>query len=78
MTVTDKMTNAAYNTFLAAINDTTPCERCSQRGYHHGFGEDGCDPDWCETCGGSGFVPAHDEKTAMKMAVEAALAEQKT
>lgn len=30
------------------------CERCKGRGYHHGFGEDGHDPDWCIDCGGPG------------------------
>lgn len=41
-----------------------PCDRCSGRGYHHGFGENGTDPDWCSKCGGPGidFVP-RDEKS---------------
>lgn len=30
------------------------CKRCRGRGYHHGFGERGLDPDWCLDCGGSG------------------------
>lgn len=30
------------------------CRRCNGLGYHHGFGEDGADPDWCEECGGPG------------------------
>lgn len=30
------------------------CQRCAGKGYHHGFGEDGHDPDWCEKCGGAG------------------------
>jgi hypothetical protein len=30
------------------------CARCKGKGYHHGFGEDGADPDWCEDCGGPG------------------------
>ncbi len=34
MTITDEMVAAAYNRFLAAINETVPCARCSQRGYH--------------------------------------------
>ncbi len=29
------------------------CDRCKGKGYHHGFGEDGHDPDWCEVCGGA-------------------------
>jgi hypothetical protein len=31
-----------------------PCPKCSGKGYHHGFGEHGHDPDWCEECGGPG------------------------
>jgi protein gp37 len=30
-----------------------PCRRCEGKGYHHGFGEHGHDPDWCTECGGS-------------------------
>jgi len=30
------------------------CPRCKGKGYHHGFGEHGYDPDWCESCGGPG------------------------
>lgn len=29
------------------------CSKCDGRGYHHGFGEGGLDPDWCEECGGA-------------------------
>lgn len=72
MPITDEMVSAAYNVFLAAINDTAPCDRCSSNGYHHGFGEHGHDPDWCDICGGSGFVAAHDEMSAMRKALEAA------
>lgn len=73
ISVTDEMAAAAYNVFCKAINECSPCERCNQRGYHHGFGEDGCDPDWCDKCGGSGFVQKYDEQTAMKLAIKAAL-----
>lgn len=46
---------------LAEIEtETMPCPRCNGYGYHHGFGEHGHDPDWCEQCGGPGFVMAHD------------------
>jgi hypothetical protein len=31
------------------------CRRCDGRGFHHGFGENGADPDWCVKCGGPGF-----------------------
>jgi hypothetical protein len=34
-----------------------PCPRCNGKGYHHGFGEGGVDPDWCERCGGPGEQP---------------------
>jgi hypothetical protein len=34
-----------------------PCPRCWGKGYHHGFGEHGHDPDWCEDCGGPGEEP---------------------
>lgn len=30
------------------------CPRCEGKGFHHGFGEDGIDPDWCTHCGGPG------------------------
>jgi len=39
---------------MVSVSET--CERCAGKGYHHGFGEDGVDPDWCDTCGGSGSV----------------------
>lgn len=45
----------------AAIDvPTLPCQKCGSKGYHHGFAEDGRDPDWCGVCDGSGFVV--DEK----------------
>jgi hypothetical protein len=34
-----------------------PCPRCDGKGYHHGFGEHGHDPDWCLSCGGPGEQP---------------------
>lgn len=34
-----------------------PCPRCSGKGYHHGFGKGGVDPDWCIDCGGPGQEP---------------------
>jgi hypothetical protein len=71
--ITEKMIGGATAAYVAAINETAPCKRCSSRGYHHGFGEHGHDPDWCDVCGGSGFVPAYDEKSAMKIALETAL-----
>lgn len=47
-------------TLTAIETDTMPCKRCNGYGYHHGFGEHGHDPDWCEECHGPGFVMAHD------------------
>lgn len=44
---------AALDAAEAAIK---PCPRCGGKGYHHGFGEDGHDPDWCADCGGSQFA----------------------
>lgn len=35
---------------------TAKCPRCDGRGYHHGFGEHGHDPDWCSECGGGQTV----------------------
>lgn len=35
-------------------NEPSPCPRCDGKGCHHGFGEDGVDPDWCLDCGGCG------------------------
>jgi hypothetical protein len=37
-----------------------PCPRCNGQGYHHGFGEHGHDPDWCEDCGGPGEILVDD------------------
>ena len=36
--------------------DMVPCDRCDGRGYHHGFGEHGHDPDWCVKCDGAQTV----------------------
>jgi hypothetical protein len=38
------------------------CQTCNGRGYHHGFGEDGADPDWCSNCGGGGYDMTEDEQ----------------
>lgn len=48
--------------YLAWINDPKfdPCPRCKGRGYHHGFGENGADPDWCTQCGGPGEWPTEE------------------
>lgn len=41
------------------LMDFSVCRRCKGRGYHHGFGEHGWDPDWCEHCGGARYE-THD------------------
>lgn len=71
--ITDDMVERAYNRFIQAVDETEDCARCTGRGYHHGFGENGHDPDWCDSCGGPGIQPKYDEKTAMRLALEAAL-----
>ena len=38
------------------------CPRCEGKGYHHGFGENGYDPDWCELCEGTASVLAEGEE----------------
>lgn len=74
------VTEAQITAAIAAWNDacgaTEECPRCQGRGYHHGFGEHGHDPDWCETCGGPGLVPTFNEHDAMRAAIEAALIHQ--
>lgn len=70
--ISENMIDKAMSAFTNAINSTGPCSRCEGRGYHHGFGEHGHDPDWCEVCGGSGFVPGCDDREAMRKALEAA------
>lgn len=52
--LSETIANADYEPSMAQ------CDRCSGRGYHHGFGEDGADPDWCTVCGGAGEVIAPD------------------
>jgi hypothetical protein len=73
MTVTDEQVERAYNRFMQANSETDPCPRCTGNGYHHGFGEHGHDPDWCESCGGPGTVPRFDEMSAMREALDATL-----
>lgn len=46
------------------------CTRCNGKGSHHGFGEHGDDPDWCEVCGGPGFTQEGSEEGAMRSALE--------
>jgi predicted nucleic acid-binding Zn-ribbon protein len=75
VTITDEMVEAALTAFNASVNapQMVPCPKCEGRGYHHGYGEDGADPDWCSECGGNQFnvVPGEEER-AMRAALEAA------
>jgi DnaJ-class molecular chaperone len=70
--ITDAMVDAAVKAHEGAIGALTTCPRCEGRGYHHGFGEHGHDPDWCEDCGGPGVAPLHTAESAMRLALEAA------
>jgi hypothetical protein len=75
--VTDEMVDRAMVAFDAASSEPRliECKRCSGKGYHHGFGEHGQDPDWCEDCGGGGFGLADgEERRPIIEALEAALA----
>lgn len=63
---------AAFDAFVKGCNEMIACPKCEGRGYHHGFGENGHDPDWCEQCGGCQSVPARDDRGAMALALEAA------
>ena len=70
--ITDEMVDRAFKCFTDALNEYTPCTRCQGLGYHHGFGENGHDPDWCESCGGGSVMPKYDDRSAMRLALEAA------
>lgn len=76
MAVSEEMVERAYNRFMQANAEVVDCPRCKAKGYHHGFGEDGHDPDWCENCGGPGTVSKFDEMSAMREALTAALSDQ--
>lgn len=76
MKITDEMVDVAIAAFDAASSEPRliECKRCSGKGYHHGFGEHGHDPDWCEDCGGGGFGLADgEERRPIIAALEAAL-----
>lgn len=73
--VTSEMVELAYARFVDCCNTMIACRRCNGTGHHHGFGEHGHDPDWCENCGGCQFVPKYeDDKDSMREALTAALA----
>lgn len=61
----------AVRTFAVATNATVNCQKCEGRGYHHGFGDNGHDPDWCSECGGAQFVGEFTEGQAMAVAIAA-------
>jgi hypothetical protein len=74
--VNEEMVGRALAAFNKAISDPImeKCARCDGKGYHHGFGEDGASPDWCEECGGNQYnVRPGEEARAMKEALTAAL-----
>lgn len=71
---TEAMVSLAFETFCTSCNEMMACPRCDGRGYHHGFGENGHDPDWCNDCGGSQYVAARDDRESMRLALRAALA----
>ena len=71
--ITDAMVDVALAQWKADAVATKPCSRCDGKQYHHGFGEHGHDPDWCEKCGGAGFEEAYTDAQQMKRALEAAL-----
>lgn len=71
--VTGARVEAAYKAFCDACNEMIECPGCNGKGYHHGFGEHGHDPDWCLNCGGSQIIPARDDIASMRMALVAAL-----
>lgn len=48
--------DAACGTADGEVLAWVDCPTCDGKGYHHGFGEDGCDPDWCTQCGGPGQI----------------------
>lgn len=75
MQVTDEMVDRALARFQDACNSMVECKRCDGRGYHHGFGEHGHDPDWCEVCGGCQSVPEFEDRAAMREALIAALSQ---
>lgn len=54
MTLNAKALEAAKAAFSRAENSPNLilCCSCDGKGYTHGFGEGGADPDWCESCGG--------------------------
>lgn len=77
MTFSPRAIEAALAKFNEVINDPImePCPRCEAKGYHHGFGPGGVEPDWCENCGGNQYnIRPGEEKRAMESALSAALA----
>jgi hypothetical protein len=71
--ITDAQLDAALAAQDAAMSEMMTCQQCHGCGYHHGFGEHGHDPDWCDTCGGAGAVSDFDERECMRAVLTAAL-----
>lgn len=71
--VPDEAVDRALARFTEAANSMVMCKRCNGEGYHHGFGEHGHSPDWCEACGGSQSVSEFSDREAMREAIRAAL-----
>lgn len=72
----DKALAAALAAFNQTVNEPQmiKCDRCDGKGYHHGFGENGVDPDWCDKCGGGGYDMAPGEEIrALSAAISAYL-----
>ena len=76
MKVTDEMVEAARKAYdqTAMHPRSVTCSKCKGQGYHHGFGEDGADPDWCIDCGGGGYeFPDDEDAKCMRAAITAAI-----
>lgn len=74
--VSDAMVQKALSAYEKASEAPCmiDCTRCEGLGYHHGFGEDGVSPDWCDECGGTGRYEAPGEfERCIRIALEAAL-----
>jgi len=74
-TVTEEDVQGAVDAYNKAEANPVmkKCTRCDGKGYHHGFGEHGHDPDWCENCGGGEWELA-DEHQSIRAALSAFVA----
>lgn len=69
---TNEQIERAFKRFTECCNSMIMCPQCNGTGFHHGFGEDGHDPDWCENCGGCQSISEFDDRSAMREALTAA------